>query len=494
MTMSGTESKSSRGPRDARWRAASGFHAVVSVLLAAAAVAMLNYLAARHYVRRDISRLQYYALADKTRALLAGLSNRVEVTVLFDSNHAYFEDIDNLLKEYEERSPLLKVERIDPLREVTRASERAQALGLREGNVVAFTCEGRQKIVGAGELVSVDYTRALQGGDPEVTAFHAERVFSSAIRTVTRGDAPVVYFLKGSGERDVRDREAKAGYSSVRRELEADQFEVRVLDLGDQAAIPADAAAVVVAGPRRRLPAPTVELLRHYLARDGRLFVLLEAGVESGLEPLLGEWGIGAGKSVVVDPSRTLTGRDLFVSDYRPHPVTRTLAGSTCVFYLPRAIEPLSAGSGQDEADRPRAVSLFQSAADSWAEVDLDQQPFRYEEGRDVPGPISLAVAAERAPAQSLDVSVRSARLVVIGDADFAANGPASGSNYDLFTSALSWLTEREDLLAISPKVPQEMRLLMDSHQLNWLFGAVVAGIPALVAVAGLLVWLRRRT
>lgn len=478
--------------RETRWRAASGLHALAAVALAALLAAMVNHLAYRHYVRRDVSQLQFYQLSDKTRLLLGSLSNRVDVTMLFDVNHQSFEDADNLLKEYAQACPHLRVERVDPVRDVARATERARQLEVTQGNVVVFSCEGRRKVVTSADLVNMDYTPALRGGPAEVVDFKGEQAFSSALQSVTQGRRPVVYFLKGAGERELADRDPRTGYSNLKREIEADNIDVRTLDIGDHPLLPADAQALVIAGPRRRLAAPVVEQLRKYLAHDGRVLVLLESGVESGLEPLLEEWGIGVNRKAVVDSTRTLSGYDLFVSDFRPHPITRALAGSTCIFYLPRVVEPL-AQPGPEDADRPRAQSLCQSTPESWAEADLDQRPLRYDPARDTPGPLSLAVAAERKGPSSLDVSVQTTRLVVLGDADFAGNGPASGGNYDFFLSALNWLVNREDLIAIAPKPVQEMRLTMNEAQLRWLFWAVVAGLPGLVALAGLLVWWRRR-
>lgn len=474
-------------------RATRGFHAVAAVLLAAVLAGMLNYLSARHYARVDVSHLQFYQLSDKTRLLLGALSNRVEVTVLFDLQHQSFEDADNLLKEYEQASAHVRVERIDPVRDVARATERARQLEVTEGNVVVFSSEGRRVVVRAADLVNMDHTPALRGEPSEVVAFKGEQAFSSALQKVAAARRPVVYFLKGHGERDLADRDPRTGYSQLKRELEADNLDVRTLDVGDHPVLPADAEAVVIAAPRRRLAAPLVEQLRTYLARDGRLLVLLESGGDTGLEALFEEWGIGVGRRVAVDPARTLSGYDLFVSDFRPHPVTRALAGSTCVFYLPRVVEPLPPPGGE-QADRPRAQSLCQSSPESWAESDQDQRPMRYDANRDTPGPVSLAVAAERSGVRTLDVSVQTTRLVVMGDADFAGNGPASGANYDLVLAALNWLVDREDQMAIAPKAVQEMRLVMDAAQLQWLFWAVVAGLPAAVGVVGLLVWWRRRS
>jgi len=59
--------------------------------------------------------------------------------------------------------------------------------------------------------------------------------------------------------------------------------------------------------------------------------------------------------------------------------------------------------------------------------------------------------------------------------------------------SALNWLLDREELMAIAPKPIEEIKLSLTRKQLNRLFWISIAGIPAIAGVAGLLVWLQRR-
>jgi ABC-type uncharacterized transport system involved in gliding motility auxiliary subunit len=476
-----------------RRKFAFGLNAGVALALAALLAGMVNYLSARHYLRSDWSRSGYYALSDKTLALLQGLSNRIDVIAFFQPGHELYEDVDNLLKEYESASDRLRVERVDPDRNLARTEELALRYKVAERNVVVFGNGPRSRVVSADDLSEMDYSAVLQGGEAERTAFKGEMVFSSAIENITQGRTPTVYFLKGHGERDLEERDRR-GFSRLKQEVERDNIAIRSLVLGERTDIPPDADALVIAGPRVRFAESEIALLRAHLERDGRLLVLLDSDSDSGLEALLEEWGVGVGRTMVVDPSRTLSGYDLFVRDYRPHAITRNIREETCVFYLPRAVEPLASATNiQDRADKPAVVSLCQSSPESWAEVDRDERPVRFDKGRDFPGPISLAVAAERGPMQELDVSVRPARLVVFGDADFVSNAPLTGGNFDFFLSALNWLLEREDLLAIAPKVVEEARLILDASQLNLLFWALVAGVPGTVATLGVLVWMRRR-
>ena len=68
-----------------------------------------------------------------------------------------------------------------------------------------------------------------------------------------------------------------------------------------------------------------------------------------------------------------------------------------------------------------------------------------------------------------------------------------AGGGLDLFQSSLNWLLDRKELMAIAPKTVAEYRLVLDARQLMALGWAVIGGLPALIAILGIAVWLRRR-
>jgi len=62
-----------------------------------------------------------------------------------------------------------------------------------------------------------------------------------------------------------------------------------------------------------------------------------------------------------------------------------------------------------------------------------------------------------------------------------------------LFLNAVNWLAEEESLIAIGPKtnVPRNIRLTMIQQGVVC-FGSLIL-IPAMIVIAGVLVWLKRR-
>ena len=116
-------------------------------------------------------------------------------------------------------------------------------------------------------------------------------------------------------------------------------------------------------------------------------------------------------------------------------------------------------------------------------------------EKKDLKGPLSMAVAVtkEVKPAGDKGPATK-ARMVVVGDSDFAVNGyfQAQG-NGNLFLNLVSWLAQEEDLISIRPKPPEDRRVILSQSEQSMLRLITVFVLPGCVLVAGIVVWNRRR-
>lgn len=486
-------------------RFTSAVNVTVALLLALAVVAMVNHLAARYYLHGDISSQGFYRLSDKTRGLLSSLEGDVRAVSFFRQGHELHDHMRSLLKEYAyaaEHVPSLRfeMELVDPDRDLARTQELAREFDVSEANVVVFESGGRKKYITVRDMVDydVDFRRLMSTGQAvkRRVGFRGEQAFSSAIQSVMQARSPKVYFLTGHGERDITDYSKTAGYSQLARIMRRDNMELEVLLLAQHRAVPEDASALVVAGADRQLSREEINAVAQYLDRNGRLMLLVDPTVTTGLEPLLKEWGVELANDVVVDPQQTWTGRELCVMEYGPHPVTRRLAKTATMFYLPRSIRPLASVASVDTADRPRVFPLASCSEAGWAEMNLEQSPARFDPDVDQRGPVPVAVAVERGPVSGIEVEIKPTRLVIIGDSDFVCNSALEGGvggNVDFFMCGMNWLVEREALMAIAPKDSGTLRLDMNRRQMRLVFLALVVVGPAIVALIGVLVWLRRK-
>jgi len=481
-------------------RLATGLNTGVALVLAGLALVMVNYLSSLYHTGMDMSTARFYVLSDKTKGVLGGLKEKVNVVAFFQQGHELTDDVRNLLKEYESTADKLgqtnfKVEIVDPDRDLVRARELKQEYDLTDPNVVVFESGGRKKCVAAKDIV--DYKINLSKMEKKKIAFKGEQIFSSAIQNVTQTVQPVVYFLTGHGERDVTEYNRHSGYSSICRTLRHDNVDVRVLNIAERHGVPDDCSALIIAGPSRKFSGDEVAFLSRYLERKGRIMILLDQNTDTGLEGFLAGWDVKVGTGVAVGLTTVNgMGRELVVMQYPDHPITRKLKNIYTVFFVPRPVEPASGKpSSETPVDRPRVFPLASNTEEGWLETDQKEWPPRYDSKSDRLGSVSIAVAVEKGPVSGVEVELKPSRIVVIGDSLFASNDALKiGGNEDFFMSSANWLLERETLMAISPKKSYELSLNMSRNQMRNAFLLLVAGIPGFVAFAGLIVWFRRRS
>ncbi len=483
-------------------RAAIGFNVWSAIILGAVVLVMVNYVAYRYYFHWDNTSRGYYRLSDKTRGLLASLNSDVDVVAFFPRGHELYDDVRYLLQEYEYEAKRLnklnfKVTVVDPVRDFAAAREIAEKYDVHNANIVVFQAGGRRKYLGEDDIndykISMDRSQQVK----KRSLFRGEQAFSSAIQEVTQNAVPVVYFLSGHGEHSVDDYGKSAGYSGIAQTMGRDKIVVKTLVLAGQTGVPEDCCTLVIAGPQKELSAAELALLSGYLDRNGRILFLLDAGIRTGLDDLLVKWDVKLNEGVVVDPQCTRTGRELIITEYSDHPVTRNLAGVLTTFYNPRSTTPLTGALGVTSVtvDKPRALPLVSCSGKGWEEMDLTGTAV-FDAGFDSAGPVPIAVAVEKGPVIGIDVEIKPTRMVVIGDSDFISNGglaDGGGGNEYLFMSSINWLVEREALMAIPPRPPGELRLAMNGRQMRIVLAVIALAGPGVLTLLGVFVLVRRR-
>jgi len=474
-------------------RAIMKSNALLAVGLAIALAVMVNYLAVNYRARIDLSPGRYYALSAATLNMLQQLNVPVQATVFLGVNHEMFSDVKRLLKEYEYASAKFTVEYVDPHRDLARAKELAGQYNISEPEVIVFRANDRAKTVPVSEMATYDYAPLLSGQPKVMTSFRGEQAFSSAIYSLIQDRKPVVYFLAGHGEQRIDDFGQHAGYSMIARLLEKGNIQPKTLHLSDSSSIPKDCDLLVITGQKKPLTHIEAEIIKKYLDGAGRLLLMADVGVETGLEKTLEAWNIRLGLDRVV--GATLTGRELLVNSYGDHPITERLKNMATIFNMPRSVQPLApAGQSFDQsADKPRVTILAAGSEDGWAEMTYYQNPPKFDAGIDHPGPVPVAVAVEKGNLP-VDVEIKPTRLVVIGDSTFVSNGALlAGYPPDFFINALNWLLERSDAPTFTPKIPSKVRLNIDRKRMQLAYIATVVIMPALIALIGLAVSLGRR-
>ncbi len=461
-----------------------GTLAVASVFVVLAILVALNYLGTRHNKRWDLTAAKQFSLSDQTRKVLQDLKQPVHIRVFARSDD--FERFRDRLDEYTYASKQVSVEYLDP----EKKPALAQQYGVTSLGTVVFDYAGRNE-------------KATSDGEQELT---------NTLIKVVQGRQPKVYFVQGHGEKDTTSAD-RTGYNSINSALTSDNFQIDKVVLAQQTAVPADADVLVVAGPRTDFLAPEIDMVKSYLAKGGKLFLMLDPVLKpdqpqlTGLEALLKDWGIEADHDIVLDVSGMgrLIGTDESVpvaASYPSHPITQNFNLLTA-YPLARSMTPVEGGTNGHTAQR-----LIETSRSSWGETDLkglaSGQPAKPDDN-DKKGPVSLGAAVSAPATESVTKADPKAgdnqpdkkaetRIVAIGDSDFASNAALGvQGNRDLFLNTINWLVQQENLISIRPHDPEDRRITLTADQERRIFFLTVLIVPGLILLAGVQTWWRRR-
>jgi ABC-type uncharacterized transport system involved in gliding motility auxiliary subunit len=433
--------------------------AILLALQLAGAAAMclgLLVLAARHNVRIDLTPGHTQSLAGATHAVLARLDRDVTITVFYDGQAAgRRREMADLLERYESASPRIEARLLD----LDRHPGLARRLGVtRYGTGVAAAD-------GVVPLAVVD----------------EEEITGALLRFVDPADR-ALYFTVGHGEHDPTDGDERRGYSELARSLQAEGYATKRLETLVTTGVPADAAAVVVGGPRAAFPDTAFAALRRYVGGGGAVLLLLDPGTPPAFADFLATYGLRLSEDAVVDERNALLGADNLMP--------RIPYLNQSVF--PRLTElPAALPEAQSVAigDAPAGVEttyLASSAEDAWADVNHDRvatESPRFTPGEDHRGPIPVAALIRVAAAEG----GRTGDIAIVGDADFATNLYLGLlGNRDFFLVLLDLLTRRELRGALRPMEPggSFSALSLTRSQDRFVFWTAVILPPALVLLA----------
>jgi ABC-type uncharacterized transport system involved in gliding motility auxiliary subunit len=209
-------------------------------------------------------------------------------------------------------------------------------------------------------------------------------------------------------------------------------------------------------------------------------------GQEDPMTDYLAEkWGILMQDDILIDTTSQQPFAP-YAAMYGNHAITQPIQSITSQYPGARSVR--AEGLSGDAS----LVELVLTSDQSWAETDLDaladnQSQVSFDEGVDLLGPVSLAVAA--------DLMTSDGRLVVFGDSDFVSNDNfVAYANVDVFMNSVDWMAGEEELISLTPKETTQRTVIPpQTYVLNLVFLVIVIVLPGLALIAGIAVLIQRQ-
>lgn len=462
-----------------------GLNSVVMVFIGLGIAVMVNLIASKYDVKKDITKNKLHTLSDQTVKVLNGLTQDVNLKLFINPQQQL--EFDRVLDKYMSQSKKLHKEIVDTDKDPMLVSKYA--------------------VKQLGTIIVESQSRTARVEMPNPDDAKVEEKLTNAIIQVAKGEKKKIYFTTGHGERLVSDA-GREGFSQVKETLEAGRYNVQELLLMEKDKIPTDAEIVVIAGAKSNFLDHELKMLESYVKGGGKLLAMVEPLGTPTLKPFLE--GLGADwnpKKVIVEtnPLQQLAGGNPLtpvVVSYDPsHEITREARQPT-IFPIAAPIEKakfVPAGAN--------ITTLFSTSNKSFESV-LANNQVKVDQKGDRKGPLSLALAItgkvfdkkETEPAKTPDAKPEDAakqaeyRVIVVGDSDFASNQARNYSmNSDMFQNMLSWLSHEEDLIAIRPKATDSSQFDITAERMRIIYLASIGIAPLLFFASAFAMWLSRR-
>jgi len=458
---------------------AYGVNTIASTVIFFAILVLLVLIAEQKPLRVDLTQTRSFSLSGQTRNILNEIDKPIAVKVFISASGPGAQNKDkikDLLNTYCYYNKNIKYEFVDPdsQPEITRRYD--------------------VKTYGTIVFEGYDKKQVIQTAD--------EENITNALLKLSRKEEKKIYFLTGHDERSL-SADARDSFSNARSALEKNLYAIAEFNLLQQEDVPADAVAVIIAGPRKKIPEREQGIMKNYLARGGKVMLMLDPLTETGMKGFLEGYGIQISQDVVVDRLSRLFGaseRVPVAMEYGPHKITDNFAQPT--FYPDaRSVVP------SDKPPQGVEVQVLASTSpNAWAERNLEmlkEGKAVFDKDTDLPGPVPLVVlatiAGQNKPVEAGQKDENGPQgkdgiLVVAGNSLFASNSYFNQyGNGGFFLNTISFLADEANLITVE-RPNTNKPLLLTRTQATTIFWIVLVIVPLSVLISGIAVYRVRRS
>lgn len=445
-------------------RAKYSSNATILTLAVIGILIIVNMFIYNNDVSWDLTEDKENTLSEESLTILQNLEIPVYAQAFYSSS-TDTESADTLLNNFKRNSNgMFDYEFIDPYQDPVLAN---QAGITKDGTTVLTANETTEQLTYLSEENLLNNIIKLQ--NPETT---------------------VVYVLTGHGEDDFFTA-GDFSMTTLASALEAKNYVIETLNLVATPVVPEDAKAIIIAAPQILLEESEVALIAEYLDNGGSLILFSEPPFLTSADLtqedplwtyLQDSWGIVMADNLVIDLSIDPV-EFAVANQYGDHAITDESLSYITFF-------PTSHSVSYESIDGITETDLILTSSQSWAESDIEailNGEVAYDDGSDTLGPINLASALEN--------TETGARVVVVGDSDFASDSYIyMYGNQDLAVNMVDWASANENLISLTTSEATTRILVPPTKAVQIIIILVgLVGLPLLIAATGIIIGIRRK-
>ena len=465
-----------------------GTMATVLSVCFVAAVVLVNVIASivveRFPISLDLTSNKIFELSQESIDYVESLDQDIEVYVLateedFSGSNRYYNQANTVINKYAQYSDHSHVSYVDIYTDVDFAANYPNET-LTYGNIL-LQCGERYQILTAYDLFDVDEQYGT------IQSSTTEQAMTSAIMSLTDSNPISVVFLTGFGDNNRTDS------SNLESILTNNGYLVSEINFLSEE-IPEDADAVVLCSPTSDLTSDLADTLAQWLENEGqfgRTMLYFADGSQPSLpvlESVLSEWGIGVepGYLIETDATHVYSSYTYLLAQYEENDYVDS-ASQPILLPNTRALSVLWENNSNRYthvllSTYDSAVVRPENAGEDWQPADEDMQSY------------PVAVLGQRLTYDG--TTPLNSYLAVFGSMDMTNSVFTSMSalnNGEYVVELLNTLTGKEEGITIVGKEIGTETLGINESQASIIGGFFQFGLPVIVVVIGVTVWIRRR-
>ena len=429
--------------------------------------------------RVDISVYDMYSLTDTTKKVLDELDKEVTIYIIADGPSNESITITQIAEEYAKYTDKIKIERIKPTIDYTFLAD--HNINVSMGSLIV-ECGDKSRGLEATELIS-----SVETDDGSARYLvDVEGQLTSAVSYVVTDDSKKAYILTGNNKNSISTDLADYIYRQ--------NIAVATVDLTKDGVIPEDADILMLITGDEDISETEYELIKAFLDKGGELFVATYYNNNStddfvNFNKLMEHYGLTIPGYKVIETNKDNYYQEdkpyVIKPNYQEHKTTEDVIEQEKSLVLMGA-DRIVVG---DVPDTVTVTEVLTSSDRAYAKMSSDKITQKLD--TDPTGPFNLAVAVEDKISEE-----ETAKIFIVSSSSLVEdsyNEDVAGGNFEFALSAVQWLANQEDKVAIDKKWMQLSNLTITVNARRTVLYIAVIAIPVARFAFGGYVWFRRR-
>ncbi len=408
----------------------------------------------------DISASNVLTLTSAEKEDLSNVSQEITMYYICEDGDENSNTV-AMLEMYSNACQYIQVVPVDPAYESDLVVSYVGEITVENNSIIVVSGE-RQQLINYSDYYSS-------------SAFVLNDYLDSAISYVTSNEFLIAYGLTGHGEVELS--------SSTIAYMGLDGFTYEELNLVEAGSVPDDASLVIINGISSDITAAEAESLIEYLEAGGSLLLVTDYTTKtlSNLDDVTGYFGAHMGNGIIMESDSSRYTDDnpayLFPTIYTDNAVIT--AGIDYVL-MPNT-KPITV----DDEDDVVFTNLLETTENSYAVyTNIFTGDMDYEVG-----PHTVAGSFEKADGDEGKMIWITSKYI----SDATVSEAVGGGNITFFLNSICWLGEDEPVASVHSKKVSSQYLTFNTNQLTIYSIIIIAIIPLIPLLIGIVVYIRRR-